>query len=147
MPFFASAGRTAAWALTVATLWSVLLVALGGFAPFSSHSSAGAHTDTATGQLVQDPEVVSTTSLVTDNGVWVLAVLAIPLVVSLLVGLAVTRGWWWAGWGLTGLFVAFTFLGMLTIGVFLLPVTIGLVVACASVPRRADAPSSAPLPG
>jgi len=146
MPFFSSAGRLPAWALTLATLWSLLIVGVGGFAPLSTHSSMGGHADSVTGQLVQDPEVTTTSSLVGDNGFWVLAVLAIPLAVTLLVGLALTRGWWWAGWGITGLFVAFTLLGMLSIGVFLLPVTIALVVACTSVPRSAEAPSSAPLP-
>jgi hypothetical protein len=138
MPFFASAGRTSAWALTIAALWSVLLIAVGGFAPLASHSSMGAHADSATGQSVQDAEVTTTSSLVTDNGIWVLAVLAIPLVVTLLVGLCLTQGWWWAGWVLSGLFVAFTFLAMLSIGVFLLPVTIGLVVASTASRRQPE---------
>jgi hypothetical protein len=142
MPFFASVGRTSAWALTIATLWSLLLIAVGGFAPLASHSSMGAHADSVTGQVVQDAEVTTTSSLVTDNGMSVLAVLAIPLVVTLLVALFLTQGWSWAGWALAGLFVAFTFLAMLSIGVFLLPVTIALVVASAAVRR----PQSAPLP-
>ena len=144
MPFFASAGRTSAWALTVATLWSVLLVAVGGFAPLTSQSSMGGHTDPATGQMVQDPEVTSSSSLVSDNGIWVLAVLAIPLVVTLLVALCLTHGWFWAGWALSGLFVAFSFLAMLSIGVYLLPVTIGLVVASAAARRPLSSPVSVP---
>jgi hypothetical protein len=118
-----------------------------GFAPLSSHSMVGATSDSATGQLVQQPEVTWTSSLVSDNGVWVLLPLSIPLVVVLLVGVSLTLGWRAAAWVLTLLLAVFTLLAMLSIGIFILPVTLTLIVACAAYRRATPQLTAEVAPG
>ena len=72
------------------------------------------------------------------NGDGILAVVAIPLLVTVGVALALRHRYRTGRRGpgvvapmLTGLVLIFCVLGMLTIGVFVLPVAIALVVACA----------------
>ena len=100
----------------VATLWSVGL--LVGAATVPVYSSGG----TLTGV----------------NGDGVLAIVAIPLVITVGVAFALWHRHRTGRMGpgviapvLTGLVLVFCVLGMLTIGVFVLPVAIALVVACA----------------
>jgi hypothetical protein len=82
--------------------------------------------------------VESSATLTEVNGDGVLAVVAIPLVVSLGVALALVHRYQTSRPGpgvvapvLTGLVLIVCLLGMLTVGVFMLPVAIALVVACA----------------
>jgi hypothetical protein len=75
-------------------------------------------------------------TLVGANGLGVVVVLAVPLMVTVLVGCALRLRAHRAGlpvaWTLTGLLAVFTLLAMMSIGVFMIPVTAGLVVACAT---------------
>jgi hypothetical protein len=148
VPLFKAAGRVSAWALAIATALAVGLMLVVGFAPLASHSSVGATADSATGQVVQQPEVTTTSSLVADDGVWVLIPLAIPLVITLLVGVSLAYGWRLAGWALTLLLAAFTALAVLSIGNFVLPITLTLILACATARGRSSRVATAePLPG
>lgn len=114
-------GRTRSIALGIAVLWSSALIAGAFFVP--AYSSAGS---SGTG----------TATLVGENGMSALIPIMIPLVLTL----AVASALWQrrhapsagpAAWTVTGLLAAFNVLALLSIGVFLLPVTVCLVVACA----------------
>src|SRR5690349_8087846 len=81
--------------------------------------------------------IESSATLVEENGGVVLAIVAIPLVVTAGVALALRsryrnhrKGPGVVATVLTGLVLVLCVLGMLTIGVFVLPVAIALVVAC-----------------
>lgn len=118
-------GKTRSLTLAGAIAWDLALI-IGTFVVpvYSSDGSAGSGSDT----------------LVGVNGTWVAGLVAIPLVVTLLVtsalwrrGAAQTAGP--TAWTITGLLIAFNLLAMLSIGIFVLPVTICLVVACAQQRR------------
>ena len=92
--------------------------------------------ETSSGQVTY-----GTDTLVGVNGLGVVVVLAVPLVVTLLVGCALLlrarRGAAPFAWTLTGLLAVFAVLAMMLIGAFFIPVTVGLVVACATArPQR-----------
>jgi hypothetical protein len=75
-------------------------------------------------------------TLVGVNGLGVVVVLGVTLLVTLAVGCALwqrsrRRGVAFA-WALTGLLAVFNLLAMLSIGVFVLPVTAALILACAA---------------
>src|SRR5215211_1474951 len=74
----------------------------------------------------------STSTLVEVNGAGVLLVVALPLVISLLVGAALWRRASLAGaWVLVGLTWLFTFLTMVSIGMFVAPAALLLTIATA----------------
>jgi len=108
-------------ALAGAALWSVGLIV------------AGFTVSVYEGTVSPSGESTSAT-LVEENGSGVLVVLAVPLVITLLVGFAVLvlrRSWAsWVALGLTGLLAMLNLLALLTIGIFILPVTATLVVVC-----------------
>jgi len=120
--------RVGTWvALGVAGLWGLGLLIAAVTVPVSSGSTVGA-----------SGVVESSATLVEENGDGVLAIVAIPLVVSLGVALALVYRYQTSRPGagvvapvLTGLVLILCLLGMLTIGVFMVPVAISLVVACA----------------
>jgi hypothetical protein len=94
----------------------------------SSHSSSGTATD-------------GSATLVGVNGWGALLVTVAPLAAAMMTGWALWRraGRQGAGvlaWAVTGLLVCFNLLATLSIGVFLLPVTLALVVACATHGRK-----------
>jgi hypothetical protein len=117
-------GRGASVALLIGATWGVAVVVAGFVAPMyesTSGSSSGGVTH-------------GTGTLVGVNGLGVVVVLAVPLVVTLAVASALCSVRWGAvafAWTLTGLLAVFNLLAMLSIGVFLLPVTAALFVACA----------------
>jgi hypothetical protein len=119
-------GRVSSAALVGAVVWGVLLVVAGFDVPAYRSTSMS-----SSGELTQ-----STESLVGMNGPGVVVVLALPLLVTVLVACAlllrVRRAAMPVAWALTALLAVFNMLGMLTIGVFVAPVTVALVVACAS---------------
>ena len=109
----APAGRRPRWLLSAAGVWSVGLLAAA---------------------LLIRP------SLVQVNGPKVLLPVGAPLAVVVMVALALAVArrypWRWptvVAWVLAGLLDCLTLVGMLTIGVFLLPVAIAVTMAC-SVP-------------
>ena len=119
-------GRAASVALLCAAVWALGLLVAGWLVPVyqsTSFSSSGEQTR-------------STETLVGVNGPGVLIVLAIPLLATLLVAGALLvrprRGALPLAWALTALLAGVNLLAMLTIGIFILPVTAALVVACAT---------------
>jgi hypothetical protein len=71
-------------------------------------------------------------------------VLAVPLLVTLAVGFALWQGSRRAlpiAWTLTGLLAAGNLVAMLSVGVFVLPVTAALVIACARSRPPAQTPA------
>jgi len=122
--------RITSAALLVAVTYSAALVMAGFLVPVYSTDSASS-----------DGEVlVGSATLVADNGAGVIVVLAIPLLISAVVGallfLLPRRGTLTTAWLLTGLLAAFNLLAMLSIGIFVVPVTAALVVACATSSRQ-----------
>jgi D-alanyl-lipoteichoic acid acyltransferase DltB (MBOAT superfamily) len=105
-------------------VWSAALLAFA-FVPTYATVWSGPHGST----------IRSTRSLVSVNGHFVLVVLAVPLVISVLVGLALLfsrhRVGLAAAWSLTLLLAAFNLLALLSIGLLVVPATAALVAACA----------------
>jgi len=113
-----------AWvAWTVALVWSAGLPAFA-FAPTYTRVRSGPH------GTIRDTE-----SLISENGNSVLVLLAVPLVITLLVGLALLlnrrRGALSAAWSLTVLLAVLNALALLTIGIVVVPATAALITACA----------------
>lgn len=112
-------------------------------------------TETASASLAPDGTLTSssTTSggatLVAVNGLGSLVVVAVPLLVTLVVGALLLRatGWWGyaAAWIVTGLYTVLCVLALMSIGIFLAPVAMVLVVACATarIPVSALVPDPA----
>ncbi len=128
-------------ALVVAALWSIGL--LVGAATLPAYQST---TATMTGTL--DGPSTTTTSTTTAtllevNGTSVLVVVSVPLVAVALVALSLL----WRGrrrrngagpfaWTVVALLGVLAFLGMMSIGIFLLPVVGLLAIACATAPQE-----------
>ncbi|MHB1063016.1 MAG: hypothetical protein ACYC1Z_00710 [Georgenia sp.] len=128
--------HTAEWILlAIAGTWSAIVLPIGAIvAPLYS----GVSVDSKTGT-----EVTDTASLVDINGWWVLTYAAIPLVITLIVAAllwrrGLERGPGATAWTAVGLLTAFTLLGMMTIGIFILPVTGCLIAACSARQVRAS---------
>lgn len=117
-------GRISQIALAVAVLFGVGLIVAGFVAPLYSSESASSSGEVTRG----------TATLVEMNGAGVLVALSLPLVMAVVVGCALSqrrrRGAVALAWTVTGLLGVFTLLAMLSIGVFILPVTAALIVAC-----------------
>lgn len=120
--------RQGEWiALAVAFIWSIGLLVAAAVVPVysgTSETSPGGHERHHTGTLVE------------VNGSGVLLAVGVPLLATILVSFALLARGAYKGagpiaWTLVGLLGAFNVLGMLTIGVFLVPITACLVVACA----------------
>lgn len=128
-------GRTTTISLVIAVGYAVALLVAGLLAP-AYHSE----TVSTSGEVVTSWE-----TFVAVNGVRGVVTLSVPLIVSLLVGFTLWKRPWHgallAAWLLTGLLAALTLLAMLSIGVFVVPVTAALVVAC-STSRAPDAPQN-----
>jgi hypothetical protein len=122
--------------LLTAAIWGLVLVVAGFLVPAYRSTSMS-----SSGEPTQSSE-----TLVGVNGPGVAVVLVGPLLVTVLVGCALLlrgrRGALPVAWVLTALLAVFIVLWMLSIGVFVVPVTAALVVACASGsrPRAAVAP-------
>lgn len=124
-------GRLEGISLAIALVWGTGLVVAALLVPVyqsSSVSSSGTVTD-------------GSATLVGVNGWGALLVAGAPLAGAVVTGCALWRraGRQGAGvlaWAVTGLLVCFNLLAMLSIGVFVLPVTIALVVACGSHGRK-----------
>jgi len=127
--------RTARIALGLALVWSALLVLAAFTLPLYGFSSESATVD---GSSAGD-EITGTSTLVQVNGWTAVVVTAVPLVCTLLVALLLGiggRGPRAGAWGLTVLLGIFTVLALLSVGLFMLPVVVALVVACSSAGSR-----------
>lgn len=130
MSAFERPSHPSSTALPTAGVWGLGLVVAGLLVPAYQSTSTS-----SSGELTQ-----STETLVEVNGLGVVVVLTVPLLATVLVGCALLlrarRGVMPAAWALTALLVGFNVLAMLTIGVFVVPVTAALLVACASASGR-----------
>jgi hypothetical protein len=117
--------------LAVALLWAAALFVIITAVPFYE-------SDTETSTRTSPSPVVTHDSLtlVEENGSGILLIIAIPLLVTIIAGFAL----WLRGsrpgagpiaWTFTGLLAGFNFLAILTIGLFIVPVTACLAIACA----------------
>jgi len=132
-------GRMERVSLAIAAAWGVGLLVVALFVPvYQSErvSSSGAVTQ-------------GSATLVDVNGWGVLLVTGVPLLVTLVVGGALWHraarpGAGVFAWTAAGLLVCFNVLAMLSIGVFVIPVTVGVVAACAAHGGRRDRGANRP---
>jgi hypothetical protein len=117
-------------ALAGALFWSAALLVIAIGVPIYVG-------ETETSKATSSAVVVTHESftLVDENGSGILLVIGVPLLVTIIVGIAL----WLRGarhgsgpivWAFFGLLAAFNFLAMLTIGALIIPVTACLAVAC-----------------
>lgn len=132
-------GRTPRIALAGAAVYATALVAAGFLVPVYETADGSSSGGSAHGSA----------TLVAVNGPGVAVALTVPLLATLLVTGALLlpgRGALPVAWALTGLVAVFTLAGLLSIGLFVLPVTAALVLACATtrpVPPRPDPAATA----
>ncbi|HEY5111187.1 MAG TPA: hypothetical protein VII67_02540 [Acidimicrobiales bacterium] len=130
--------RRVAIVMTLAGLWSVALIAASFFV--RAYQSSGA----TFGTYTTSPPPGAT--LIQENGDKVLIPLSVPLVIVLIVAALMLRRQRrgqvlvgpaaWTGAVLMGIL---SFLGLFTIGPFILPVTVLLLVACVmATPSKAE---------
>jgi hypothetical protein len=123
-------GRTAMYSLAVALGWSVAMWFAAFTVPIYSSDSTSSDRSAPHSSL----------TLVGQNGLSAIVVVSIPLILALLVAGSLAFVPWPAGriiaWTLTGLLVAFNVLALLSVGIFLVPVTLGLVMACVTCRHR-----------
>jgi hypothetical protein len=131
--------RVPAVALLAAAAYGVALVVAAFVAPVYDSTSSSSSGETTSGSE----------TLVGANGLGSALVLSIPLLATLVVGSVLWQRSRWSlpiAWTLTGLLAAFNLLAMLTVGVFILPVTAALVFACARSRSPALPPAVFPPP-
>ncbi len=117
-------GRITSVALLIAAVGGVALVVAGFLAPMYTTA-----TESEAGEVTY-----GTDTLVGANGPGAIAVLGVPLLVTLAVGSALwhgRRGAVAVAWTLAGLLAAFNVLAIASIGMLILPITAALLVACA----------------
>src|SRR5262245_39132033 len=124
-------GRLEGISLAIALAWGAGLVVAALLVPAYQSSSVSSSGTVTNGSA----------TLVGVNGWGALLVAGAPLAAAAVTGYALWRraGRQGAGvvaWTITGLLVCFNFLAMLSIGVFVLPVTLALVVACGTHGRK-----------
>lgn len=119
--------RRGEWmALAVALIWSAALIVAAALAP--AYRST---TETSSGTVTHE-----SATFVDENGPAVLLPIAVPLLVTVIVGYSLwrreaSRGAGPIAWTFTALLATFNVVAMLSIGPFMLPVTASLAVACA----------------
>ena len=124
-------GRPERISLAIALAWGAGLI-IGALVAPVYHTSGASSSGTVTG---------GSATLVGVNGWGVLLVVAAPLVAALVIGGVLWRraghpGAGIFGWTVVGLLSAFNVLAMASIGVFVLPVTVALIIACSTHGRR-----------
>jgi hypothetical protein len=132
-------GGVPAVALLVAAAYGVALVVAAFTLPVYESTSSSS----------SDGSSQASDTLVGANGLGVALVLGVPLLVTIAVGCALWQGSRWAlpiAWTLTGLLGAANLLAMLSVGVFVLPVTAALALACARSRPPALPPAVFPPP-
>jgi hypothetical protein len=117
--------RDVSMALALALLWSAALVIAAALAPAYQSTTV-----TTSGTVTH-----GSATLVNENGLGVLLITGIPLFLTVLASYALWRrrgrpGAGTIAWIITGSLAGFNLLAMLSIGVFILPVTACLAIAC-----------------
>ena len=137
--------RTTTIALWFAVAWSALLVLAAFVLPVYGTSSSSS---TAGSSVTSSTEVTSGTgTLVGVNGLGVLLTISFPLVITVLVATALAFRRRRIGWIITGVLCFFTIIALMSIGLFVAPTTLALVVACAATERvRVAHPADDPSP-
>lgn len=127
-------GRRSAISLLVAAIWCIGLIVAAATLP--AYSST---TTTAGGAGSSEVSTTSTETLLEVNGVGVLVVVGLPLVavgaVATMLALRRRRRRSGAGpvaWTAVGLLAALAILGIMSIGVFIMPAVVLLAIACAA---------------
>lgn len=123
--------RPSEWvALAVALFWSAVLLVIATGVPVYEG-------ETETSTVTSSAVVVTHESLtlVDENGSGILVIIGVPLLVTIIVGLALwlrgaRRGAGPIALTFTGLLAAFNLVAMLTIGLLIIPVTACLAFAC-----------------
>jgi hypothetical protein len=119
--------RLGEWmALAVALLWSAGLIVAAAMAPAYEPT-----TEASSGTVTHE-----SATLVDENGPAILLPVGVPLLVTVIVGYALWRreashGAGRIAWTFTVLLAGFNVVAMASIGLFMLPVTAALAVACA----------------
>ena len=133
-------GRLERISLAVALAWAIGLVVAALLVPVYQ-SSGVSSSGTSSGVSSSGTLTNGSATLVGVNGWAALLVAGAPLAAAAVTGYALWRrtGRQGAGvvaWTVTGMLACFNFLAMLSIGVFVLPVTLALVVACGTHGRK-----------
>jgi hypothetical protein len=120
--------------LGAAFVWAILLFVAACTLPWHSEISSGVTLDPQT-QTVTTTATNTSSTLIESNGPGAYFVVSIPLVVVVLVALLVflrdpLRGTNPLAWVVLGLLGAFNLLAMLSVGVFILPITGCLLAVC-----------------
>lgn len=115
--------------LVGALVWSAAIFAVAMFAPLYQGESTEAGAGGA--------EITShySRTLVEENGNGVVIIVAIPMLLTIAVGMAfglsgVSRAAGLAAWPVAGVAVVLNVASLLSVGIFFIPVTVCLVVAC-----------------
>ena len=138
--------RSTSIALAFAVVWSAVLV-LAAFVLPVYGTSSGSSTGDASGDQSTAVTTTGTATLVGVNGLGVLLVIGFPLIITLLVGAALAARRRRLGWIITGVLCFFTVIALMSIGLFVAPTTLALVVACAATERvRVVHPADDPSP-
>lgn len=138
--------------LGAAALWSVGLVVAALTVPAYSSTSASSSSPSspfgASGHPTTTPSahvMHTSATLVQVSGFAVLAPVSLPLLAVVVVAFVLWRrrksetpGAGWLAWAVTGVLFGVALLGMLSIGLFIVPVAVMLAVACA---RSSDVPA------
>lgn len=124
--------RTTFMALLGAAFWGAILLAGAFF--FPAFSSAGEEVP-AVGAVTEAPVTTHTTAALAGvSGADAIAAAGVPLLAAVAVAVALRlssrRGAVPVAWILTGLLAAFNLLTMASVGLFFLPVTVALIIAC-----------------
>ncbi|MFE9693567.1 hypothetical protein [Micromonospora sp. NPDC005806] len=119
-------GRGASVALLLAAAYGIVLVVAGFVAPVYN-----SETVSASGEVTRGSGTV-----VGVNGPGAAVGLGVPLLATVLVGCALWLRSMPSAWALTGLLAGFNLLALASIGLFALPVTAALLVACARCRRQ-----------
>jgi hypothetical protein len=129
--------RVTSATLLTAAVYSIALVVAGFVAPVYR-----SETGSSSGEVTQ-----GTDTLVGVNGRGAAFVLGVPLLATLVVACALwlgsRRGAVPLAWTLTGVLAAFNLLAMASIGIFVLPVTAALILACTRSRPRPGRPAAA----
>jgi uncharacterized membrane protein YhaH (DUF805 family) len=136
-------------ALTILAVgYGAALIAAAALLPASTGESSSASMSSSGAQVVTATQSTSST-LLQDNGPWVLLAVGMPLLIAIIVAVALRRRRLHSGrssgylaWSAIGVLAAFCLLALLSIGVFVAPVVGLLAVATSLMPAAAEPPVS-----